>query len=193
MCIKLITCILQKFQMGTKTFKKRSPKNSNLSFFISHRWNNHCSFYTEYEIFPIYLTGSNKWCFDLCWNCAKKSNNHEMFEVGRELWKSPSPHSLFTKSQLKQIPQDPLQSDEDSTTSLGNLFLCLTTGFALSVKYFDKTKGKIAHQEIKIIPFPIHNCKQCIYFSDFLNMQNNIKKDKIFLLHCWMSEWFTSS
>lgn len=176
MCIKLITCILQKFQMGTKTFKKKSPKNSNLSFFISHRWNNHCSFYTEYEIFPIYLTGSNKWCFDLCWNCAKKSNNHEMFEVGRELWKSPSPHSLFTKSQLKQIPQDPLQSDEDSTTSLGNLFLCLTTGFALSVKYFDKTKGKNSTPRNKNNTFP-HTQLQTMYiFFRFLKYAEQHKK-----------------
>lgn len=47
---------LQKFQKDTKIVSKKSPKKSDLSFFISHGWSNHSSFYVEYEIIPIYLT-----------------------------------------------------------------------------------------------------------------------------------------
>ena len=62
--------------------------------------------------------------------CEELSQNHEVAEVGTDLWRSSGPIPCSSRVSYSRLPRtmtsriSNISKDGDSTTSLGNLFQC---------------------------------------------------------------------
>lgn len=113
--------------------------------------------YTLYFPTPAYALDST---------CSKstESQNLRRTEVGRDLLKSSGSISMLKQGWPEQVAQDcPVTLWAHSTTSLGNLFQCLTVQ---TDYWLDETLKSIAFRNLYIYPFWISICLTSFTFRN---------------------------